>query len=184
MARVFPVRLPAPELIERYCAMGLWSNSTLTHLLDEGLLRNPDQKFKVWSSERPYDGTFGDVRDRALRLARGFLQRGVGPGDVVSFQLPNWIEAVVTFLATLYVGAISLPIVQIYGAKELRFVLAQTEAKLHVTTSRYRNFAYRESIDAMRPDLPWLAHVLYVDRDFPALGPVESIRRPSCSGPP
>ena len=35
-----------------------------------------------------------DVERSARRLAAGLRERGVGPGDVVVFQLPNWMEAV------------------------------------------------------------------------------------------
>ena len=40
---------------------------------------------------------------------------GVGPGDVVLFQLPNWVEAGITFWAAAYLGAVVVPIVHFYG---------------------------------------------------------------------
>ena len=39
-----------------------------------------------------------------LRLAGFFLSRGLKPGDVVSFQLPNWIETAVIALAARMSG--------------------------------------------------------------------------------
>jgi acyl-CoA synthetase (AMP-forming)/AMP-acid ligase II len=169
MGKQFQMRQPAPELMERYREMGYWTDQTLTQWLDEGLLAHPDQIYRIWSDERPFQGTFRDVRDRSLRLAARFAEMGIGPGDVVSFQLPNWIECVETFLATLYVGAISLPVVHIYGAKEMKFVLAEVEAKLHVTTSRFRHLNYRETLEAMRPELPALETVIYIDEQYDQL---------------
>lgn len=163
------IRLPAPDLVERYRAFGLWREESLSRLLDQGLLDHPDQIFRVWSQERPFEGTFAQVRERALRLATGLRKLGVVPGDVVSFQLPNWIESVETFLATIYLGAVSLPVVHIYGAKELRFVLCQTRAKVHVTTNRFRTLDYRATIEGMRHDLSDLAQVLFIDEHYPAL---------------
>jgi acyl-CoA synthetase (AMP-forming)/AMP-acid ligase II len=163
------IRLPAPELIERYRSYGLWPDDTLSQLLDRGLRAHSGQTYRVWSDERPFNGTFADVRERSLRLATGLRRLGVGPGDVVSFQLPNWIECVETFLATIYLGAVSLPVVHIYGAKELKFVLGQTQAKVHVTTDHFRTLDYRSMIDGMKADLPHLEHVLFVEDDFDAL---------------
>ena len=39
--------------------------------------------------------------------ALGLLELGVRPGDVVSFQLPNWIEWIVVHYAVTRIGAIS-----------------------------------------------------------------------------
>jgi len=169
MSRQFRVRKPSSELAARYRGMGLWTDGTLTQMLDEGLCRNPDEIYKIWSDIRPFEGTFRQVRHRALRLAAGLTRLGIGPGDVVSFQIPNWIECVETFLATMYVGAISLPIVHIYGAKEMKFVLAQTETKLHVSAQSFRHIDYRAAMDLMRPDLPALEHVIYLDDGYEAL---------------
>lgn len=179
MGRQFQVRQPAPGLAGRYRAMGLWTDGSLTQMLDEALRQKPEQIYKIWSDIRPFEGTFQQVRHRALRLAAGLERLGIGPGDVVSFQIPNWIECVEIFLATMYVGAISLPIVHIYGSKEMKFVLAQTETKLHFSAQSFRNINYRAAMDLMRPDLPALEHVIYLDDNYESLfeaDPLSKIR--------
>ena len=87
------VRDVPPELARRYADQGWWTSDTLGELLARGLKDNPDVTFRVHSAERPFDGTFGDVDLLARRLAAALRARGVGPGDVVAFQLPNWVEA-------------------------------------------------------------------------------------------
>jgi acyl-CoA synthetase len=166
MSRRLQVRLPAPDLIERYQREGLWISRTLAQELEAGLLRMPAVRYKVWSDVRPFEGSWGEIHARARRVARAFIELGVQPGDIISFQLPNWIEAIETFLATMFVGGVSMPIVQFYGHRELRFVLGQTAARLHVTTSRFRSLDYRATMDELRPELPSLEHVLYVDEDW------------------
>ena len=169
MARRFDLRHPAPALVERYRAAGLWIDRTLGQELEAGLIRNASVRYKVWSDIRPFEATYQEIHERARRIARGFAQIGVGPGDVVSFQLPNWIEAVETFLAAMFVGAVAVPIVQIYGPKELEFVLRQTGAKLHVTTHAFRNLQYRPTMERLEPLLPELKHVVYIDDEWDAL---------------
>jgi acyl-CoA synthetase (AMP-forming)/AMP-acid ligase II len=169
MPRSLILRRPAPALVERYRREGFWIDRTLGAELEAGLIRNAAIPYKVWSDIRPFDGKMGDIHDRARRIAAAMRDMGVGPGDIVSFQLPNWIEAVETFIATMFLGAISVPIVQIYGHKELAFVLAQTQAKVHVTTNRFRHLDYRAMMEGMRTDLPVLEHVIYIDDQWDKL---------------
>jgi acyl-coenzyme A synthetase/AMP-(fatty) acid ligase len=46
-----------------------------------------------------------------------------GPGDVVAFQLPNWMEAAAVFWASAFLGAAVVPIVHFYGRKEVGYIL-------------------------------------------------------------
>lgn len=81
-----------PELVERYENEGWWTRDTLGDLLARGLKAAPDTEFRIFSDVRPWEGTFADVELVARRLAGGLRKRGVGPGDTVAFQLPNWME--------------------------------------------------------------------------------------------
>ncbi|MDF2584964.1 MAG: AMP-dependent synthetase, partial [Mycobacterium sp.] len=78
---------------------GWWTPETLGQLLADGLQASPGAGFCVHSDTRPFSGTFADVEHRARRLAAGLRERGVGAGDVVALQLPNWMEAAVAFWA-------------------------------------------------------------------------------------
>jgi acyl-CoA synthetase (AMP-forming)/AMP-acid ligase II len=63
----------------------------------------------------------------------------------------------------MFIGAISVPVVHIYGAKELKFVLADTQSKLHVTVSQFRHLDYRGIMEGMHAALPTLERILYID---------------------
>ena len=69
-----------------------------------------------------------DVELVARRLAAGLRARGVGPGDVVALQLPNWMEAAAAFWASAFLGAVVVPIVHFYGRKELGHILDDGQA--------------------------------------------------------
>src|SRR5262245_41406234 len=114
--------IPA-ELAKRYEAEGWWTRETLGDLLAAGLAAAPDAQFRVHSAVRPYEGTLRDVERLARRLAAGLRARGVGPGDVVAIQLPNWVEAAATFWASTFLGAVVVPVVHFYGRKELGYIL-------------------------------------------------------------
>ena len=115
-----------PEaLVERYEAQGWWTSETLGDLIANGQHAAPEQRFVVHSDTRPFDGTWREVEVLARRLAAGLRDRGVGPGDVVVMQLPNWREAAVTFWASAFLGAVVVPVVHFYGRKELGHIIVE-----------------------------------------------------------
>ncbi|MFD6858714.1 AMP-binding protein [Rhodococcus sp. NPDC060090] len=140
-----------PELVERYENEGWWTHDTLGDLLARGLKAAPDAEFRVFSDVRPWEGTFADVDLMARRLASGLHKRGVGPGDTVAFQLPNWMEAAAVFWASSFLGAAIVPIVHFYGRKELSYILGEAKPKAFVSAERFGNMEFRPDLCA---DIP------------------------------
>jgi acyl-CoA synthetase len=147
--------IPA-ELVKRYESEGWWRDETLGDLLAGGLLANPDTTFHVHSDVRPFAGTFRDVELRARRLAAGLQSRGVGPGDVVAIQLPNWVEAAVAFWASAFLGAVIVPIVHFYGPKELGHILSTSRPKVFITAEEFGRMKFAPDLCA---DVPVVALV-------------------------
>lgn len=87
---------------------------------------------------------------------------GVGPGEVVSWQLPNWHEALVLHHAVLRIGAVSNPIVPIFRHRELTFVLGQVRSRVLVVPRTFRGFDHSAMAAELRSELPELAHVITV----------------------
>ena len=102
-----------------------------------GLASMRDVSFNVHSQLRPWRGTFADVDESARALAATLASRGVGPGDVLVFQLPNWLEAGITFWAAAYLGAVVVPIVHFYGEKEVGHILRTVQPEVFVTTAAF-----------------------------------------------
>ena len=136
------LRAVPSELADRYRAEGWWNDDTLGGMVEHGLSSMADVAFRVRSKVRPWEGTFADV-DRAARSLAATLQaQGIGAGDVVAFQVPNWVEAGITFWAASYVGAIVVPIVHFYGAKEVEYILRVTEPNVIVTADHFGRADY------------------------------------------
>src|SRR5215211_6431397 len=153
------LRTPPADLTRRYVADGSWNDDTLGEILATGLAEGGHLTCKVRSRLRPYSGTLGDVAD---------LARGVAAGDLVAFQLPNWVEAAATFWATAFLGAVPVPIVHFYGLKEVGFILRQSGARVLVTADGFGHLDYLANLDTIRPDVPDLELVAVVsDQDVP-----------------
>ncbi len=143
------------ELVRRYEAEGWWTGQTIGDLIADGLGAMGDAAFTVHSDARPWHGTISDV-DQAARAFAGWLQtRGIGLGSVVVSQLPNWVEAAITFWGAAYAGAVVVPVVHFYGAKELGHILRVTQPSLVVTPDRFGRTDYQESYAGLLSDLGW-----------------------------
>jgi acyl-CoA synthetase len=143
-------KIPA-ELVSRYEAEGWWTRDSVGDLLARGLTAAPDTPFRVFSDVRPWTGTFGEVERIARRLAAGLRMRGVGPGDVIAFQLPNWMEAAAVFWASGFLGAAVVPVVHFYGRKELRYILDAVRPRVFVTAERFGAMEHHADLTARVP---------------------------------
>ena len=163
----WPLRPPPEHLQRRYVEAGFWLDGTLGAFVDERLRAGAELELRIWSKTRPFRGTIGEVREVASRVAGGLRAAGVGAGDVVAFQLPNWMEAAATFYGASLLGAVLVPIVHFYGAKEVRYILAHTRAKALVTAATFRQSDYLAALATFRDELPELETVVVVGEHAP-----------------
>jgi cyclohexanecarboxylate-CoA ligase len=122
-----------PERIERFTSTGQWAGRVITDYLDDVAAAAPD---KVAAIDSRRQVTYGELKRLSDRAALGFLELGVGPGDVVSFQLPNWIEFLVVHFAATRIGAISNPLIPIYREREVGFMVGLARSKVIVVRPR------------------------------------------------
>ncbi len=78
--------------------------------------------------------TYHDLQTAVNRTARGMARRGVEPGDRVALFMPNIPEFVITYLAVQKIGAIAVSVNAMLTSEELRYVLADSGARLVFTT--------------------------------------------------
>jgi acyl-CoA synthetase (AMP-forming)/AMP-acid ligase II len=91
--------------------------------------------------------TYQELLEIVERAAAWLAGAGVGPGDVVCWQTPNWWEAHVLGLAVWHAGAVSCPIAPFYREHELRQVIEQVRPAAVMTAETFRGFAHAEAFD-------------------------------------
>ena len=70
---------------------------------------------------------------------------------MIAFQLPNWVEAAVTFWASAFLGAVVVPIVHFYGRKELAYIIDTAKPKVFISTAHFRHMEFHADLCA---DIP------------------------------
>jgi cyclohexanecarboxylate-CoA ligase len=152
-----------PPLGDRYRREGLWRGETIWDAFAATAARVSGKTAVVEGDART---SFHALARAAERLAAGLAARGVGAGDVVAVQLPNWRETIEVLLAIARLGAVANPILPIYRQRELGFILPQSGGRVLFIPGRYRDADHRELVRGLRPQLPALEHVVVV-RDEP-----------------
>ncbi len=73
--------------------------------------------------------TFSELFDRARSLAGFLAESGVGKGDIVAIYLPNSLTYVISFVASLFLGAAVVPLDMSLREKDLLGILSHSGAK-------------------------------------------------------
>lgn len=152
--------------VEECRRAGLWRDRLVDSYLDEAARGRPDD-IAVVAQGRSI--TYRTLHQLARRVAAGLAALGVRKGEVVSFQLPNWLEALALHYGILKAGAVSNPIIPIYRHRELEFILRQAQTKVAVIPGRFRGFDYPAMFEDIRSGLPELKHLLVVGGTAPGM---------------
>jgi cyclohexanecarboxylate-CoA ligase len=153
-------------------ARRLTSFTSLWDLIAQRADDTPDALFVKDEDGRTL--TFAEYRDACERAAAALHERGIGEGDVVSWQLPTWIESMVLVGALARLGAVQNPILPIYREREVGFCVRQAGSKLLVVPGEWRGFDFGAMARAIAADAPGL-EVLELHRGEALAGDVAGL---------
>jgi acetyl-CoA synthetase len=104
--------------------------------------------------------SYADLLDQASRLSNALAALGVQRGDRVAIVLPQRFETAVAYMAVLQMGAVGMPLSQLFGPEALEFRLQDSEAVVAICD--------QPSLPALlgvRDDCPLLRCVIGLDGD-------------------
>ncbi len=102
--------------------------------------------------------SFRRLQQAANRFANVLETMAVGPGVIVGIHLPQCPEGLIAHIAVQKLGAIALPLFNLFGPDALAFRLTDSGARVLVTTAA----AFRRTERAVA-DVVTLAHVVLTD---------------------
>ena len=154
------------ERAAEMAALDLWPDRLVSDLLDEAAERDPGRTAVVGHNSltgTDFTLSYGELYHRSVRLACEFREMGIGRGDVVAVQLPNWWHYAAIYTACVRIGAVINPLMPIFRERELEFMLGFAHAKALVVPREFRSFDYPCMAAALKPGPPALEHVLVVE---------------------
>src|SRR5512145_2554571 len=153
-----------------------------------GLLTNlatalPGHEALVYA-DRGLRWTFGDLEAEARLVARGLIAAGVARGDRVAVWATNVPEWIVLQFALAKIGAILVTINTSLRAREIEYLLRQSETSTLFTIAGFRDVDYIEELRAAgaigsdrTARLPHLQRVIFIGGSCPPdVGPYHQLR--------
>ena len=104
---------------------------------------HPEHEALVYPDRR---WTFAALEDEAKLIARGLLASGVKPGDRVALWATNVPEWVILQFALAKVGAILVTVNTSLRARELDYLLRQSEVSTLITIRGFKSVDYLEEL--------------------------------------
>ena len=147
-------------------AGGFWPDRNFDEFLVAAVSAAPDKPALVADRAdrpEPLRISYRELEDRVARVAAALRALGIGAGDVVAVQLPNWWEFVVTSLACGRIGAVVNPLMPIFRERELGYMLGFAQARMLVVPKVFRGFDHEAMATSLQRELPGLRHVVVVD---------------------
>lgn len=123
-----------------------WTPMTLAQALDAAAKAHADRPFVI-TDEREY--SYAEIGDWSRRLAAGIVALGVEAGDHVALVCGNYPEFVAAKFAIARAGAVCIPVNYLYRARELGYVLRQSDARLLIAMDAYREVSHVDSLDEL-----------------------------------
>ena len=175
----FETRL-TPAMAARWRSAGLWSDETLATVLARRVAERPDREVLTDGTHRL---TYRELAQAIDRMAARLRALGIGQGDVVTIQLPNWIEFALVFFALERLGAVAVTVSVDFRSRELEYIMRFAGSKMLVCCGRFRDFDHVAMAQELWPRLPALASIGIV-RGEPGRGMVSLDEVAAGAAPP
>src|SRR6478752_1046819 len=151
----FETRL-TPAMAARWRGAGLWSDETLATALAQRVRATPDREALTDGTHRL---TYRELADGIDRMAARLRALGIGAGDVVTIQLPNWVEFALVFFALERLGAVAVTVSVDFRSRELEYIMRFADSKMLVCCTVFRDFDHAAMAAELKPRLPALATI-------------------------
>ena len=146
--------VPFPEeFVKRYRQKGIWLDKTLGDEFDEFTLKYADRIAISYQGEQV---TYRQLGERVNRLALHFADMGLNTYDRMICQLPNGLDFLYCFYASVKIGVIPIAALPAHQESEISFFAKFTGARCHAIPSKYKSFSHQELSRKVRAQEPSL----------------------------
>lgn len=125
---------------EIYYEKGNWTTTTVFEQFSKQVKNVSAEQVAVKDCTQQL--TYQQLEHRVNEVVSGLYNFGIRRGDLVSVQLPNWIESIVIYLACAKIGAIFNPIPIHTRFQELLNSVLLCEPKMLIMPRQFKEFQY------------------------------------------
>lgn len=125
---------------------------TVGALLDEIAQENAEREAVVYA-DRGLRYTYKQFNDVCKEAARAFMSLGMEKGDHLAIWATNTPEWLITQYATGKMGAVLVTVNTSYRAKELEYLLQQSDSKTLILMENVKDHSYIETLYEVIPEL-------------------------------
>jgi cyclohexanecarboxylate-CoA ligase len=98
--------------------------------------------------------TFDQLVELAESTAAGLFAQGIGPGTLVTWQLPTRIDSVVVSMALARLGAVQNPVLHLYREREVGAVLRASRPQFVLVPGVWRDRDFGAMAKSLAAELP------------------------------
>ncbi|MBP1888262.1 non-ribosomal peptide synthetase/type I polyketide synthase [Sinorhizobium mexicanum] len=122
------------------------ANICLHNLIEEQAAAYPDNMAVSCPLEAL---SYAALEQRANRLARHLISKGVGLGDVVGILLERSCDLIVGFLAVLKAGAVYVPLDPRLPPQRLRFMMRDAGATAIISKAKLQEYTFGQALSGL-----------------------------------
>ncbi len=141
--------------------MPIISNS-IGELISDIAQKNSDRDALVYT-EAGQRYSYQDLSYEVDRAARGFLSRGIRPGDKIALWSPNVPEWMIAFLGLAKMGAVTVPIDPAATKDNLYYILGQSESRGLVLADNADTGDMLATASSAKGDISLLEHIIVIN---------------------
>lgn len=154
------------ERKQLYYEKGYWTDKTIGDVWADQVASHPERTYVTDDQGSSY--TYGEIDDRASRLASWMTTEGVEPGDVVTFQVPIWAEFCIVYVACLKCGAVMHPVPPNFNDEDLVYNMNKVSARAFICPTEFHHCDFVEQAYAVKERIPSLKAIAFIDKKAPA----------------
>jgi len=151
---------PSDEQVRKYRDLGLWRDESPPSDLRRWARETPDAI--AITAHRGDSGilhlSYAEYAEQVELFTAVLRALGVGPGQAVAIQLPNWWQANALVLGCARLGATAATIAPSVRPRELQRMLARLGSPVCVTVDRWAGFDHAAALAEIARQLPRLRH--------------------------
>ena len=148
-----------------YYEKGYWTEKTLGDVWADRVASHPERTYV--SDDQGSSYTYGEIDDKAARLAAWLVEQGVAPWDVVTFQMPTWAEFCIVYVAALKAGAVMHPLPRNFNDADLVYGMNLVGSRAFICPTKVAKVDFESQILSIVDQIPTLGPVALVDKAAP-----------------